>query len=188
MKLYNSIFYSILLIISIVFILHYREFYKVNNTYEILNINNKLTNYNKYIREKLPIIFTKNIDIDDIISPITIKKYTIKNLDYNNYLCHTNDLLFIVVNDAIIINISTPIESSKFKQVSSKGTEKGKEGAITSLKNINNTYDYKYIQLKLNKNNILSIPRYWVFKILTLNPNIDIYSYDTLFTRIFNLV
>jgi hypothetical protein len=178
MKLYNSIFYSIIAILSIIFILHYRDFSKINNNFEVLNINYKLSNYNRYTKENLPIIFNKMIDINDIISPITIKKYNIENLDYKDSIYHTNNLLFIFVNDNITINISLPNECSKFKLLKKKNT-------IKLLKNIDK--NYKYIQLNLNKNNILSIPRFWIFKILTLNPNINIYSYDTLFTRVFNI-
>ena len=87
-------------------------------------------------------------------------------------------MLFILIYDKISVELLIPNEINKFKLITKKNN-------IKILKNID--FNYKYIQVNLDKNNILSIPRFWIFKIKTVNPNVKIYYTDTLFTNLFNI-
>jgi len=176
MRYYNIIFY-ISVIIIIIIGLHLKDYLNTNNKYEILTIK-----YNKtvqsYFKENLPIIFTSLFNLDTIISPITTKQKYIQNLDYINYFSHSKDMLFVLIYDKISVELLIPKEINKFKMITKKNN-------IKILKNID--MNYKYIQVNLDKNNILSIPRFWIFKIKTINPSIKIYYTDTLFTNLFNV-
>jgi hypothetical protein len=176
MRYYNIIFY-ISVIIIIIIGLHLKDYLNTNNKYEILTIK-----YNKtvqsYFKENLPIIFTSLFNLDTIISPITTKQKYIQNLDYINYFSHSKDMLFVLIYDKISVELLIPKEINKFKMITKKNN-------IKILKNID--MNYKYIQVNLDKNNILSIPRFWIFKIKTINPSIKIYYTDTVFTNLFNI-
>ena len=176
MRYYNIIFYISVIIIIIVG-LHVKDYLNTNNKYEILTIKHNMIPHS-YFKENLPIIFTRLLHLDTIISPITIKKEYIQNLDYSNYLSHSKDMLFILIYDKISVELLIPNEINKFKLITKKNN-------IKILKNID--FNYKYIQVNLDKNNILSIPRFWIFKIKTVNPNVKIYYTDTLFTNLFNI-
>ena len=176
MRYYNIIFY-ISVIIIIIAGLHLKDYLNTNNKYEILTIKYNKTPHT-YFKENLPIIFTSLLNLDNIISPITIKKHYIQDLDYINYFSHSKDMLFVLIYDKISVELLIPKEINKFKMVTKKNN-------IKILQNIN--INYKYIQVNLDKNNILSIPRFWIFKIKTINPSIKIYYTDTLFTNLFNV-
>jgi len=176
MRYYNIIFYISVIIIIIVG-LHVKDYLNTNNKYEILTIKHNMIPHS-YFKENLPIIMPRSLDLDTRLSPITITKKYIQNLDYTNYFSHSNDMLFVIIYDKISVELLIPNEINKFKKIKK----------INNIKILNNIdINYKYIQVNLDKNNILSVPRFWIFKIKTRNPNIKIYCTDTLFTHLFNV-
>lgn len=171
----------VFLIILITFF-HLFNFIKKENKYEILQINNKLENkkLHLYFKENLPIVILNHEyhDIFNMISPLTIIKKDISNQNISyKYVTHLKDFLFIICKDNIKINLSIPNEYKNFI----KSSEYNNHLTILNTKNSNS----KYIEILLKKNDILYIPRNWIFYINTDTSNYNMFISDSIFTFIF---
>tara|TARA_Y100000385_G_scaffold239495_1_gene254937 strand:- start:544 stop:1137 length:594 start_codon:yes stop_codon:yes gene_type:complete len=171
----------VFLLILITFF-HLFNFIKKENKYEILQINNKLENkkLHFYFKENLPIVILNHEyhDIFNMISPLTIIKKDISNQNISyKYITHLKDFLFIISKNNIKINLSIPNESKNFI----KSSEYNNHLTILNTKNNNS----KYIEILLKKNDILYIPRNWIFYINTDTSNYNMFISDSIFTFIF---
>lgn len=169
---------SIVLIVCILILIlfHLNEFLKINDRYEILQVNNKLENYRKYYLNNLPIIFNNHFDkLESLLSPLTIKNNTIKDYKFKNkFISHHRDKLFIYSDKDVTINLISPKEYNKFK-VSSEYHPN-----LKLLDNIKNNYNFVEVKLKAYK--ILYIPRKWIF---SSEDAIDIYFSESFFSFLF---
>ena len=178
------IIYIIIFIILVLLITHLNKFLKTNNNYEILQINNKISAYDKYLKENLPLVILNHRvdDIKTIVSPLTIKKKYISNYEISNkYMSHTKDTFFIIPDEEIRVNISAPNEINSFKKSSEYSTH------IKLLELNDKNKDAKFIQIILKPGNILSIPRYWIFNIESNVKSIGIFFSDTIFSFLFSV-
>lgn len=173
----------IISIIIIIILFHLNIFLKKKNKYEILQINSLLESNKllKYYNENLPIVIL-NYQLKDIlntISPLTIKKKFISNKDkfYKKHITHNKDTLFIISKNNIKINLSIPNELKNF----SKLNEYNHNFTFFTNKNDN----YKYIQILLKSQNILYIPRNWIFSILANENDYSIFITETIFSFLF---
>ena len=172
------LFIIILVILFILFGFHYKKFKRKTNLFDIIQIDNVLTNYTKYIDDIVPIIFrnhTSNIINKYIVSPLTISRTTV-NKSIKNYVYHTHDLLFIIPKEDIVVNLLIPSEISHFKY-------RDNTPVFKNLDIINNNYNYT--EIILDKDMIFYIPRYWIFNIPN-GENTDILYIDTIFTFFFS--
>jgi len=173
---------TFLFLLIIITFFHLYNFIKKENKYEILQINNKLQNkkLHLYFKENLPIVILNHEynDIFNMISPLTIIKKDISthNISYK-YISHFKDFLFIISKNNIKINLSIPNEYKNFI----KSSEYSNHLTILNTKNNNS----KYIEILLKKNDILYIPRNWIFYINADNSNYNIFISDSIFTFIF---
>lgn len=165
------------IVFLIIIVSHYRIYRKINNKLEIITISNKLKNYDDYISENLPIVFKNNNNIKNyIISPLTIKTKNINILDDHNYCYHNNNMLLIEFEKKTSIFLLKPDQKKFFSNI------KKKDLKFLKLKKNRN---YKYIQLNLSKDDILCIPRFWIFKFNESIKSVKITSYDTIFTLLY---
>jgi len=173
----------IISLIVIILLFHLKIFLIKNNKYEILQINSLLESNKlfKYYNENLPIVIL-NYQLKDIInnlSPLTIKKKFIsdkKNFS-NKYILHNKDMLFIISKNNLKINLSIPNELKNFSKLSQYNNN------FLFLTNKNN--NYKYIQILLTSQNILYIPRNWIFSILADENDFSILVTETIFSFLF---
>jgi len=163
-------------IVSII-VFHFNSFLKKTNKYEILQIDNIVSDYNEYFRENLPIVIRNN-DMK-IFSPLTIRKKVIV-INNNNYFYHIRDRLFICSKqNEIRINIIAPNQISKFSKT---GTNNG----LKTIKINDNTFSY--IQVVLKPGIRLYIPRYWIFNVEDLSHEYEVTLSDTVFSILFGLI
>jgi hypothetical protein len=167
---------SIIILILILF--HLKQFLKRNNKYEILQINNKINNFDKYFNENLPIVLKGyNIEmVRDNLSPLTIKKNNIDKFNIENlYMTHCRYNLFIYSQNEIKINISTPDQYNNFEFNKYKYPIK----LLNSKSN-----SFSSISILLRPGNLLHIPRFWILN-LEKNLDISIFYSETIFSYFF---
>lgn len=170
----------IIIIILIVLVSFHLKFYnKKSTSFDIIQIDDILNNYTSYINENVPILFQNhNINnIKQILSPLTINKKEIK-MTLNKWHYHCNDKLFIMCDEDVTINMVMPVQVQNF--IIKKNNSIIKE---LSIKNDN----YSYSQLLLKKNMIVSIPRFWIFQILSDKP-LNILITNTIFSSLFKTI
>jgi len=175
--------FLIISFIIIIILFHLNIFLKYKNKYEILQINSLLESNKllKYYNENLPIVIL-NYQLKDIlntISPLTIKKKFISNKnDFSKkHIIHNKDTLFIISKNNIKINLSIPNELKNFSKLNQYNHN------LTFLTNKNN--NYKYIQILLKPQNILYIPRKWIFNIIADENDYSIFITETIFSFLF---
>lgn len=173
-----KIYLVILVLLFIIF--HLISFVKTKKDYEILQINNPITNYSEYIKEKYPIVLKNHNNVDNMLSPITIFKKELKNIKIdNNYAYHNKDMLFIFSNKDLKINILNPKEIINFEN----------SGIYLPHLKLNkikkNKIKIKPVQILLSEGDILYLPRYWHFNIehnLEFNISFSETPFSLLFT------
>lgn len=175
--------YMIIFII-IYYIILQLSYKKTEHAYKYFDMNNdSLTSYRfeSQVGYKLPIIIWNNdinININNILPMImpafTIKKTIIHNF-YNNDLIsyHTSERLFIIAKKTVKIELYPPNMSKRLKYV----------GAVTHK----HIYNYKIenekpsnLEIEMEPNDILYVPRYWLFNMS--NKHADIIICSTLFS------
>lgn len=177
--MYKYIFIIFLIIIITSF--HLYSFYKINNKYEILQINNINSKISlNYFKENLPICILnhKIINIYNYISPLTIKKKLIDNTKNfsNKYLIHNKDSLFIYATEFMKIYLSIPNQIKYFCSKTKIYSD------IYYFKKKNNNFNF--IEIILQQGNILYIPRNWIF-FINSQYNYKIFYTHTIFSGIF---
>jgi len=176
-----KIFKISLILVLILILFHLKQFLIKKNKYEILQINNKINNYNSHLNEHLPLIL-KDHTIDVIknkLSPLTITKKTLTNYDSENkYFTHSKDTLFLYTDKQIKLTISSPNQKNRFEYIQYKNPFK-------LYKNKNN--DFSSISIILRPNNLILIPRFWYVNIDNNEPFSIFYS-DTIFSFLFKLI
>ena len=169
----------IAVIITLIVGFHLVDFYRTNNKYEILQVDNDLPDYTNYFKEKLPIIFTNRPYIRNLMSSLSIVNNDKKNLKLNEteFAYHNKDRLFILPNsESAELTLVAPDQWKNFKSISHD---------FDNLKiKVSKNDSYKSIKIKLYRDNIISIPRYWLFSISN-SSSFNIYYSDTIFTFIF---
>lgn len=162
-------------IILIFLFFHLRKYIKTETKYDILQINNKLhySKYKNYFNESIPVLLNNHSpqDIPNIVCPLTIQYKSFENIKLDGFYKHNHDSLFIISKDEdIIVNLSLPNkQKSKSDKYSLFKLEKFKSNIV---------------QIKLSKNYILFIPRFWIFNIEE-NKNCSIFTSNTIFSIIF---
>ena len=142
---------------------------KTTNICRYLDINNDVvtsSHFENQITNKLPIIIWNNtIDIDinttlhTLMPSFCIKKETITNF-YNNNLVsyHNNDRLFIIARETVKIELFPPNSRRHFKYK--------KQNKYKHIYNYEKTPNkLNNIIVELEPNDIVYIPRYWLFNI-----------------------
>ena len=112
------------------------------------------------------------------MSSISIINNDKKNLVLNSteFVYHNKDKLFVLSNsDSAEITLIAPNQSKFFRKISNKLYN------LNSVTPINN--NYTSIKVKLYRNSIISIPRYWYFSFES-ETSFNIYYSDTIFTFI----
>ena len=180
--LVTKIILYIIISIIIYYLLLQLSYRKNTNIYKYLDVNNDAitsSTFENQISNKLPIIiWNNNIQKDieqtlQIIKPaLTIKKETINHYYNGKFISYHNvDRLFIIARESVTIELYTP---DTVKKSTYKGTTKH-----------NHIYDYLLvdkkkdnIRIELEPNDILYVPRYWLFNIA--NKNVDLFLCSSL--------
>ena len=179
MLLKKILLYAIIIII-IYYLLLLLSFRKKTNINKYLDINNDTLTFSHFesqLSHKVPIIiWNNNIHIDIIetlfkIQPSFIIKKKIINNFYNDNLVsyHNVDRLFIIAKESVSIELYTPNNAKKLKYI-----------GILDNKHI---YNYKInnmaidnIKIDLEPNDILYVPRFWLFNVSKKNVDLILYS------------
>lgn len=182
--LLKKIVVYVIIILIIYYVLLHLSYRKTTNQYKYLDLNNDaLTSYNfeSQFSYKLPIIIWNNdtnINIDrtlyDTSPSFTIKKHTVHNFVNDNLLSyHDVDRLFVIAKQSVTIELYIPKISKQCKYI-----------GVLNHKHI---YNYKLnnnqinnIEIQLEPNDILYIPRYWLFNIS--EKKVDLVMYSTIFS------
>ena len=179
--LVTKIILYIIISIIIYYLLLQLSYRKTTNIYKYLDVNNDTitsSTFENQISNKLPIIiWNNNINKDieqtlQIITPaFTIKKETINHYYNGDFISYHNvDRLFIIARESVTIELYTP---NTIKKSTYKGQTKHKH-----------IYDYTLedkkdsIQIELEPNDILYVPRYWLFNIS--KKNVDLFLCSSL--------
>ena len=169
--------YIIIIIILFLFIIHFLKYKKKKNSIDIIQINHTIKDYNDYINENYPIILTNHDSklLEKLYSPLSISSFTEKKT-ISDFCYHLHDMLIIVPSTTTTITICCPLENIKFKK-------NKKISGINHLKVIDEKYNF--IEINLNTNTFLIIPRFWIFK---SDKEITIKGSDTIFSKVFKLL
>lgn len=169
--------YIIIIIILFLFVIHFLKYKKKKKSIDIIQINNTIKDYNDYINENYPIILTNHDSksLDKLYSPLSICSFTEKK-NLSNFCYHLHDMLIIVPLSEATITLCNPSENVKFKKLK-------KTSGISYLKVIDEKYNF--IEINLNTNTFLIIPRFWIFK---SDKEITIKTSDTIFSKIFKFL
>ena len=172
-------------IISLLIVLilgtHFIDFIKTNSKYEILQVDKDLSDYSQYFKEKIPIVFTNRPYIRDLMSSLSIVNRDKKNiqLKQGHFAYHNKDRMFILSNsDNVELTLIAPDQIKNFKSANDDFDN-------LNIKTAKNN-KYTSIKIKLYRDNIVSVPRYWLFSISN-NSSFNIYYSDTIFTFIFTI-
>lgn len=163
-----------LLILIVLILFHFKKYNTKSKTFDIIQIDTKIPNYQLYLTENTPILF-KNHSLEflkKVVSPITIKK----NITHNNfpeYTIHYHDLLFIKSETDCTLNILLPDQKKYFK----KGKDKNTLNVLND--------EYNYSEILLPQDMIISIPRHWIFKINN-ECKVSTFYTDTPFSLLFS--
>jgi len=166
----------IFLVIIVFIIIHFRDYAKIKNKYEILTIKyNKNIDFN--LREKLPAVIydlpINNLQI--LFSPLSMSKH--KFLLNSGYYKHINDRTFLYTNKNTSIEIMVPKETINFKK-------KNINNGIINVEPSN--LNYKYVLMNIYKNTIVFIPKFWIFRIIK-SGEIFVYTSRTLLSNVFRI-
>ena len=170
----KSVLLILLIIICILYIFHLQKYNKKSSVFDVIQINDRLKDYTQYLNDNVPIILQnhKLSFIKKILSPLTLQKIEKKEI-LTNYKYHKNDLYFISPDEDITINLLLPIEKKKFQYQNNK------------LTIVNDNYNYT--EIKLAKNMIIGIPRFWIFKV-NQDISVNTLTTNTIFTYLFSKI
>jgi hypothetical protein len=177
--LIKRIILFIIISIIIYYLLVQLSYRKTTNVYRYLDINNDVltsSHFERQVTNKLPIIiWNNNIDIDinetlhKLIPSFSIKKETINHFYNTNMVSyHNTDRVFLIARESVTIELYIPNSRHHFKYAG-KHTHK----YIYNYKK-NNTINN--IVVKLEPNDILYIPRYWLFNVSEKSVNLFVCS------------
>lgn len=180
--LVTKIILYIIISIIIYYLLLQLSYRKTTNIYKYLDVNNDTitsSTFENQISNKLPIIiWNNNINKDieqtlQIITPaFTIKKETINHYYNGDFISYHNvDRLFIIARESVTIELYTP---NTIKKSTYKGQTKHKHIYDYTLKDKKKDS----IQIELEPNDILYVPRYWLFNIS--KKNVDLFLCSSL--------
>ena len=169
--------YIIITAIIFLFIIHFLKYKKKKNSIDIIQIDHIIKDYKDYIDENYPIILTNHDSksIEKLYSPLSISSSTEKT-QIKDFCYHLHDMLIIIPIKKTNITICNPIENPKFKK-------KQKKSGINYLEIIDEKYNF--IDINLNIDNFLIIPRFWIFK---SNQEIILKTSDTIFSKTFKFL
>lgn len=169
--------YVIIIFIVFLFVIHYLKYIKKKKTIDIIQINHKVLDYKDYIDENYPIILTNHDSklLEKLYSPLSITSFTEKK-NIKDFCYHLHDMLIIIPLKKTTLTICNPIENDKFKK-------KTKISGINYLEIIDEKYNC--IEINLNTNTFLIIPRFWIFK---TDQEVIIKTSETIFSKIFKFL
>ena len=156
--------------------IHLRDYCKTENKYEILTLRytNKI---NSYLKEKLPIIIY-NLPVNNINTLFSALTMSSQELKLNiGYYKHINDSCFIYTDADTTLELMIPKEISNFKKMNT----------INGIVNLNlSNKNYRYILVNIYRNNIVFIPRYWIFRVIN-SKGVNIVTNKTFFSNLFSV-
>jgi len=193
--MYTSVKYKLAFIATaIIFlfvILHIKKYRQYNTGYQIdqqeLDYVSGKNLYNQL--DPLVITFIEDIPLEDninqysLISPLSIQKQAIslsQEIINKTYYYNPNELLFIRPKTKCNIVLVNPDYLSYFKNSSLSTPKFIRQKELLEK-------DYKkvhIIEVIVREYNIIYIPRRWIFKIETEDPNVDFYYTNSLLTRL----
>lgn len=189
----NKILIGFIIFILSIFIIQYYGYQKTMNTLEIEQNNYRqlMKTKNKIIYNNLPLIITKFPAVEPykqlknigVISPISIYEnlydYTIS--DDNTYYSHNYETLAILTNKQVEIELICPSFKNKFDYL-----DKYENINQWSLNDLNQN-EIKSIGIRLYPNQILIVPRFWLYRVETNDePNIKLQVSHSIFSYFFS--
>jgi hypothetical protein len=187
---------SLLILLIIVFSIQYYGYQKISNGIEI-----EQNNYRKLINSKtkiqnnnLPLIITdfpiiepyKQLKKIGVISPLSIYEnlYDYSIDDNTTYYSHNYEVLALMTNKVIEVELINPMYKKKFDYL-----DRYDSIYQWSLNDLNQN-EIKSVGIKLYPNQILIIPRFWLYKVETTdeNPNIKLQVSHSIFSYLFSFL
>lgn len=181
----------IILIIILLLIFHYKKYMTNSNIYQIDQQELEYIQNEPLYNNLNPLIITfiedntlkYNIEQYKLFGPISIDfNYFILN-NNSNYLSHSNEILLVRVKIDTKIELINPKYFKHFVKINNKSTLLNNYSLLE--KEYNNVFS---IEITLHEYNILYIPRFWLFKCIDLNNNIEFFTCNNIFTKLFNII
>jgi hypothetical protein len=184
---------SFLILIIIVFIIQYYGYRKTVSGLEVEqnNYRNLIKTKTKIINNNLPLVIIdfpivepyKQLKNIGVISPLSIYEnlfdYSIG--DDTTYYSHNYEVLALMTNKTIEVELINPIYKKKFDYL-----DKFDSLSQWSLNDLGQS-EIKSMGIKLSPNQILIIPRFWLYRVETNDsPNIKIQVSHTIFSYLFS--
>ena len=172
------IFIFLIIIITLV---HYNKYKKISSIYQIDQQELEFVKGSELYDNLNPLVITfiedntlkYNIEEYRLYSPISINfKHFIINTNHN-FLRHTNEILIIRSKKQLNIELINNSYTQYFKRIKSN---KKLDYFHLSPKYYNKVNS---IEIKIHEYNILYIPRFWFFKFLTNDLNVEIFICDS---------
>ena len=185
-----SILLILIFILIFITLLHYHKYIKNTDLYQIDQQELEFVKGNELYDNLNPLVITFiedntlkfNIENYKLYSDISIDfKYFMINTD-EKYLSHNNEILLIKPKKEIIVEL---INNSYHQYFKNNNKNKNLNYYILPSKYYS---DVKSIEIKIHEYNILYIPRFWYFKFLSIDNNVEIFTCNNIFTKLFNSV
>ena len=188
--IYKMFLKLFIFIVVVVIYLHYIKYNKKNEIYQIDQQELEFVKGNELYNNLNPMVITfiedntlkYNVETYNLYSPISINFHHFIINTNNNFLKHTNEILIIRSKKQVNIELVNSSYSQYFKQ-----TKSNKKLDYFQLSSKHYS-DVKSIEIKIHEYNALYIPRFWYFKFMTTDLNVEIFVCDNIFTRLFNIV
>lgn len=186
---------SIAIIILIILGIQYYGYQKTSDGLEIEQNNYRklIENKTKIINNNLPLVIIefpvvepyKQLKNIGIISPLSIYEnlydYTIG--DDTTYYSHNYEVLTLMSNKVIEVELINPMYKKKFDYL-----DKFDSISQWSLNDLNQS-EIQSIGIKLYPNQVLVIPRFWLYRVETNEePNIKIQVSHSIFSYLFSFI
>ena len=187
---------SVLVFLLIVFSIQYYGYQKTSNGIEI-----EQNNYRKLIDSKtkiqnnnLPLVIIdfpiiepyKQLKKIGVISPLSIYEnlYDYSIDENTTYYSHNYEVLALMTNKVIEVELINPMYKKKFDYL-----DRYDSIYQWSLNDLNQN-EIKSLGIKLYPNQILIIPRFWLYKVETTdeNPNIKLQVSHSIFSYLFSFL
>tara|TARA_B110000208_G_scaffold181370_1_gene232039 strand:+ start:497 stop:1075 length:579 start_codon:yes stop_codon:yes gene_type:complete len=190
MRIFKFLLLPILILLLILLIIQYIKYTKSNKDYEIEQQELEYISGDELYTNNNPMVITfiekmslyENIKLYKIFTSLSWEKkyYNLNSVD--NYIYHSNELLFIKSKAEVKIELINPKYKKYFEKKDSYNNLCYYE---LTKDNYENVVSFEVI---IRDYNILYIPRFWLFKINTPQTSLEICETNSLFTKIYKKI
>jgi hypothetical protein len=190
----KSVLIISVIIVLIIFSIQFYAYKKTSKKIEIGQSDYKklINNERKIENENIPLIITNFVAVEPykqlknigIISPLSIYEnlYDYLISDDTTYYSHNYEVLGILTDKIVEIELINPIYKKKFDYL-----DKYDSIYQWSLNDLNQN-EIKSIGIKLYPNQILIIPRFWLYRVENSEASIKVQVSHTIFSYLFSFL